>query len=134
MLEPILKDYLIKNISELNEENVSMGEPSSMDVNKTYVTISSNYSPLTDSHSSLTQELSIPKKINERVFAFTIMTQSSSYEKSANLILDIFEALGGDDGGCIEHADRQMFITPIETPFREKENLFKLNFIVRTSK
>jgi len=134
MLEPILKSYLIENITDLNEENVFIGQASEPTTSNTFAVISSSCSPLSDSHNTLAAELTMPKGINERSFAYTITTQGNSYENSANLILNIFAALGEDDGGCIIQNNKKMYITPVEAPFREDGNLFRFNFIVRTSK
>jgi hypothetical protein len=125
---------LIENVSDLSGSNFFSGQKPDNSSVQTFAVIASSNSPLSDSHNSLAMKLSTPKKINETSVAISIMAQSNIYETANTLIWDIYNALGGDDGGCITQNDTQMFIIPVETPHFETDNTFKLNFIVRTQK
>lgn len=136
MLEQKIKDYLISNVENLTASNCFIGNIPNTATAETNTVITSEISPLSDSHNSLAMKLSTPKGINEKLVALSINAQSDVYDSASNMIWSIYDALGNDDGGCIVQDDKQMFIIPVEAPYSVREitdkNIFQLNFIVRT--
>lgn len=133
MIETKIRDYLISNVENLSTANCFIGSISSGNTVDTFAVVTTEASPLSDSHNTLATKLTSPKGINQKSLALAVYTQSAVYEDSSKLIWDIFSSLGGEDGGCIVQDTTQMYITPIESPYHEKENTFRLNFIVRTN-
>lgn len=132
MIETTLRDYLISKISSLTTSNCFVGNEPTGNTETTFVVISTGASPLSDSHNTLATKLTIPKGINQRSVAVSIYVQSDAYSAASNLIWSVFNSLGGYDGGCIVQDNIQMFITPVEAPYHEKDIVFRLNFVIRT--
>lgn len=132
MIETTLRDYLISKISSLTTSNCFVGNEPPGNTETTFAVISTGASPLSDSHNSLATKLTIPKGINQRSIAVSTYVQSDNYSTASNLIWSIFNNLGGYDGGCIVQDTTQMFITPVEAPYHEKDIIFRLNFVIRT--
>lgn len=133
MLENTIKDYLVSKVEGLTAQNCFVGEFSPNPTSHTNAVILSSNSPLADSHNSLAERLRTPKGLGETSIAIAIITKSDVYDSASNLIWDIYDALGDDDGGCISYNLKQMYIVPNEAPYCDGENTFKLNFIVRTN-
>lgn len=133
MIETKIRDYLISNVENLSTTNCFIGEIPEGNSAETFAIISTEASPLSDSHNSLAMKLSTPKGISQKNTAISIFTQSTTYDSASDLIWDIFSSLGGEDGGCVVQDSTQMYIIPVESPYHEKDITFRLNFIVRSS-
>lgn len=133
MIEEKIKDYLVSRVTGLSVTNCFVGNVPSGNTETTFAIVSTGASPLSDTHNSLASKLTAPKGINQNSVALSISVQSPIYDSASNLIWDIFTKLGGQDGGCIVQDSTQMYITPVEAPYHEKDIIFRLNFIVRTT-
>ena len=133
MIETKIRDYLISNVETLSTTNCFIGLAPSGVLPETFAVVTTASSPLSDSHNTLATQLTSPKGINQKSLALAAFAQSTIYNDSSTLIWDIFTSLGGEDGGCIVQDGIQMYITPVESPYHEKDNVFRLNFIIRTS-
>jgi len=132
MIEKTIRDFLVENLNGLTSQNCFVGNiPENAPT--TYCVVKSQPSPLSDSHNLISEKLTLPKGINQKSSALTINVAGETYEAASALIGEVFTALGGEDGGCINVNTTQAFITPVESPFNEEGNLFKFNFIVRTN-
>lgn len=132
MIETQIRDYLISKISSLTTSNCFIGSAPSGNTETTFAVVTTEASPLSDSHNMLATKLSIPKGIGQKGLAISVYVQSDTYSTASNLIWDVFAKLGGYDGGCIVQDNTQMFITPVEAPYHEKDIVFRLNFVIRT--
>lgn len=133
MIETKIRDYLISTVSGLSIANCFLGNIPAGNTETTFAVVSTGASPLSDSHNSLASKLSAPKGIKQNSFAISIEVQSDLYDTASDLIWAVFSKLGAQDGGCIVQGTEQMYITPVESPYHEKDITFKLNFIVRTT-
>lgn len=133
MIETKIRDYLISNVENLSITNCFIGSFPPMNTLGKFAVVTTESSPLSDSHNILATQLTSPKGINQKSLALAVFAQSTVYNDASSLIWDIFTSLGGEDGGCIVQDATQMYIIPVESPYHEKDNVFRLNFIVRTN-
>jgi hypothetical protein len=133
MIETTIRDFLVENHDDLTIENCFVGSTPE-DAPANYCVVRKQSSPLSDTHNSISEKLSAPRGINQKVISLGVEVVGEDYETGALLIAEIFTALGGEDGGCVNFDTTQFHITPVEPPFYEKDDdLFKFNFIVRSN-
>ncbi|MDR1169046.1 MAG: hypothetical protein LBK53_09210 [Heliobacteriaceae bacterium] len=133
MIETTIRDFLVENHDDLTTENCFVGSIPE-DAPASYCVVRQQSSPLSDTHNSISEKLTTPHGINQKVISLGVEVVGEDYETGALLIAEIFMAMGGEDGGCIDLYTTQAYVTPVEPPFYEKdEDLFKFNFIVRTN-
>jgi hypothetical protein len=132
MIENSIRDFLVQNLLDLTNQNCFAGKAPDT-APATYCVVKKQSSPLADSHNTIAGKLRTPVGIGEQSASLSIEVQGDDYQEAATLINEIFTALGGEDGGCVNLTNKQVYIIPVQSPFQE-EDVLKFNFIVRTKK
>lgn len=134
MIEQDIQTHLIAQLASLDASNCLLGAiPATPD---NVAVISGSSSPLTDAEQTISGKVSIPKGIKDVKVAISITVRNTDYSNGSTMIWDIFNELGGENGGYKSCNSKDMFFSHVEAPHFSYEdsgkNYFQFSTVVTT--